>query len=101
MWRCVFDSQLPVAHTIRAAPKNEAPKAQTPCHCHRPREAGQESAERAADKVRDHENSVDAIACLRDQPVDAGLIGDQIGLGVGRPRLTVTDSARPMKWCSG
>src|SRR3984957_1419601 len=29
------DSQLPNAHTTSAAPKNEAPNAQTPFHCHR------------------------------------------------------------------
>ena len=29
------DSQLPTAHTISAAPKNEAPNAHTPVHCHR------------------------------------------------------------------
>ncbi len=45
-----------------------------------PREDGQESAERAAHEIRDHEDSVDAVACLRNQPIDARLIGDQIGL---------------------
>src|ERR1700733_5174585 len=29
------DSQLPTAHTISAAAKNEAPNVQTPVHCHR------------------------------------------------------------------
>src|SRR5215469_13294232 len=41
-----------------------------------PRQTGKESAECASDKVGDHENRVDAIARLRDQPVHAGLIGD-------------------------
>jgi outer membrane receptor protein involved in Fe transport len=31
-----------------------------------PRKASQEGAKRAADKVRDHEDSIDAVACLGD-----------------------------------